>query len=708
MTQTSTFVQRAVTVFIILACLFLTVSCTLDQVYPKRRVGVPSGEPGPVPGVASEHEMLNRAEQAHLQGQYNDSLKLYEDFMATYPYSDRGDSALAAIGQLRERLELKSGAVSAYQELLQRFPNSTFAEEARRRLAALYLEAGLYDRAAAMVGELLGRTTDPNEQSRLRLLLGKTYLAQGNRSGALDLFRRVFQETSDRADKNEAVLGLKASVETMNPDELNQAQTLMGLDYPGSYIAYVLAYRLYEAGDTAEAKGQLVYYLKNFPDDELRADAETLMAAIDGQGQPPTLVTVKDFLPKPDPGFLEAGPESAQPIPERDYHSMDVACVLPLSEGPGASYGRQVLKGLELAFNTYQAQTPGFKARLIALDTKGNPAQAVQMVEQASAKSNILAVVGPLVSKCAYQGAKRAEELSLPMITITQAAGVPQTGPHIFRLYLTPREQARAVARYTVQILGLLRLAILYPEDSYGRAMKGFFEQDVRELGGEIVAMRSYDPKATDYSPAIQELAGVGKALRRVGAGRKVQVDFEAVFLPDGYRAVAMIAPQFAYHDITTIRLLGTSLWHNPQLLTSAARYVQRSVIPTAFFPNMEDPQCQEFVTLYQRSEGYTPTEPGPAAEGGAAEESEKRSRTAQGSGPIPNDFVAYGYDAGRLLLTLMDKQHVSTREEIVEALTNMSAFEGVTGRFTFSSDGEWVSEPVLITVEGEDFQLIQ
>ena len=136
-----------------------------------------------------------------------------------------------------------------------------------------------------------------------------------------------------------------------------------------------------------------------------------------------------------------------------------------------------------------------------------------------------------------------------------------------------------------------------------------------------------------------------------------------------------MIAPQFAYHDITTIRLLGTSLWHTPRLLSTAGRYTQKSVIPTPFFAGSPDPEAQRLVEAYRQAEADEAAE--------------------------PSAYTAYGYDAGRLLLTMMDREHVSNREGLVESLKHMGPFPGVTGRFTFDDNGDYQSEPILVTVEG-------
>ena len=112
--------------------------------------------------------------------------------------------------------------------------------------------------------------------------------------------------------------------------------------------------------------------------------------------------------------------------------------------------------------------------------------------------------------------------------------------------------------------------------------------------------------------------------------------------------------------------------------MSSAARYTEGSVIPTPFFPDSDRPEVQSFVRAFKQE--YN-SEPG--------------------------QFEAYGYEAGTLLLTLMDRYHVSTREELVQLLGNLGVYTGVTGRFSFDADGEYKSEPALLTVEGAEFKLV-
>ena len=55
-----------------------------------------------------------------------------------------------------------------------------------------------------------------------------------------------------------------------------------------------------------------------------------------------------------------------------------------------------------------------------------------------------------------------------------------------------------------------------------------------------------------------------------------------------------------------------------------------------------------------------------------------------------------------------MDRDLVSIREDVIEAPAQVTNFVGATGDISFNTDGEFISERVLLTVVGDEFSLIQ
>ncbi|MBW1709353.1 MAG: penicillin-binding protein activator [Deltaproteobacteria bacterium] len=676
--------------FIVLTVLVFTLSCA-GPILPKRKVFVQpppkttakkkSPEKAVTPSFSSleEKQLFNQAEKAHDQVLLPEALGKYQEFLETYPNSALNDQARFSIGQIRERLGQYELAVAAYQELLLKNPKSIFVPEAQYRFLVLLIKTNNYNEAIEIINSLLDQTTKPEELAWLYYLAGQAEAGRLDRGRALNYYNMAYNLTEDPSDKLDARSRILGILMSMPLQELIQTKAEYGQEFPAGYISYFTAYRSFRAGRVHEAQLELNEFSNTFPGHELTEQARLLQRAITNQGPPPPLVIpgTRRTEKHPEPSGEEELTETINPA--SDFQSSDMACLMPLS-GSASKYGQKVVKGLRLAFKLYSPQTEDFKSNLIILDSGSDSDQTIQAIDRLASQTEVLAVIGPLTTKVSEIAAIRAEELALPMITLSQKAGLPQIGGHIFRVFLTPEAQARAVAEYAVQILGLTRLAILHPEDDYGNKMRDVFWDEVNRLRAEVVGVQPYPPNTTDFSRQIQKLSGVEKVERRVEAGHAVEVNFEAVFIPDGYKAVAMITPQFFYHDITTIRLLGTTLWHTPRLLTTASRYIQKSIIPTSFFANNDRPEVKQFVEAFQQ----------------------------ENEGETPGRFEAYGYDAGMLILSLMDKAQVYSREDLVRALSNLKNFSGVTGNISFTSDGELKTNPALLTVVGKRFKLIQ
>jgi TolA-binding protein len=69
---------------------------------------------------------------------YQDAAKMYERFTAEYPESIALDRALIQLGRIYS-LGLKDNtkAIAAYQHLLEKYPNSIYVSEARKRVREL-------------------------------------------------------------------------------------------------------------------------------------------------------------------------------------------------------------------------------------------------------------------------------------------------------------------------------------------------------------------------------------------------------------------------------------------------------------------------------------------------------------------------------------------------------------------------------------------
>ncbi len=377
-----------------------------------------------------------------------------------------------------------------------------------------------------------------------------------------------------------------------------------------------------------------------------------------------------------------------------------IGCLLPLS-GPFAIYGQEVLNGIQLGMGLFDQAEGERSIDLIIRDTRGDPDVAVSLVEELVKKNKVMAIIGPLASKPAVAAAKKAQELGLPIITLTQKEGITFEGDMVFRNFMTPSKEIKRVLEKAITGMSLKRFGILYPDNSYGRFFMNLFWDKVAEMGGTITAVESYNPDETDFAVEIKKMIGLHyprpesvqvkvEALKWLEAEEKIReesdsgkasdpiVDFDAIFIPDNYEQIALIAPQFPFYSVFDVRFLGTRLWQSPELIEMAGTYLQGAIFPASFFLEEGSDPARDFLEPY-------------------VENFEKE----------PGILAATGYDTIRLLKALMRKGPIKTRREFQTALIAQDDFYGVTGWISFDEDGEVVKDPILLTVSGSHLNIL-
>ncbi len=268
----------------------------------------------------------------------------------------------------------------------------------------------------------------------------------------------------------------------------------------------------------------------------------------------------------------------------------------------------------------------------------------------------------------------------------------------VFRSFLSNEQQTKALAEYAVLGLGFQRFAILYPDDGYGTRLMNLFWDELDRLGAEVRGVEGYEPTQTDFADQIKKLVGLyyprpesestdeseqaikaeiptaelGEAAAESLEEEPLPIlDFEALFIPDSYGKVGLIAPQLAYHDVTGIRLLGTNLWNSPKLMEMAAPYLQGAVFVDGFFPESRLPLTQQFVRRYRDSFGQEPGYP-----------------------------EAQAYDTMRLLVEGLSQPEVTSRPHLRNALLQVRGLTGVAGTASVAPGGEVNKAPFLITIQ--------
>jgi ABC-type branched-subunit amino acid transport system substrate-binding protein len=383
------------------------------------------------------------------------------------------------------------------------------------------------------------------------------------------------------------------------------------------------------------------------------------------------------------------------------------------------------LDGIEFALSKIGEEGGDKPFQILVKDSRSDPKVGASALEELD-QQKVGAILGPM--SIADTVAETAQKKGIPIIVFTQKEGVTNSGPYVFRNFITPQMQVQALVSFAVDQLGVNRFAVLYPNEHYGRRYMNLFWDQVVERGRVINGVEAYNPEGTDFATPIKKLAGIyydtpknlsadslprsvalslpsngyrthGQptavdadlllevltgipldpesidALGRRNVDRDDQwdpiVDFDAIFIPDAPKKAGLVIPQLAYYDIRDVYLLGTNLWNSQTLLDMSKDYMKSTLIVDSFFAQSQDPMIKAFV------DGFTSI----------------YNRT-------PGIIEAVAYDSAMMVFQAMQKTASDSRRDIKQAVLQIEDFPGVSGRTHFTPIGEAEKTMTMLRIQ--------
>lgn len=516
----------------------------------------------------------------------------------------------------------------------------------------------------------VGEKKVEQETPLTRILLAEAvkFSAEGNNQDALFVYNQALS-LAEPQDKAEILSGIERVLAKTSPPVIETFLQIKNLSIPHELLLYWLGLNLATQNNYLEAGKTLGLFIDTYPDHAYAEDARDLLAAMKS-------ATFK-----------------------RDT----IGCLLPLS-GKYKVFGNRALQGIQLAIQDL-SKAHDREFYVIIKDTQSSPERAAQCVDELN-QEKVMGILGPMLTP--RTAGVRAETLGIPLIALTQKSEFPLQGDYLFSNFITPEMQVQSLAYYVFVELGLKKVAILYPNERYGKRYMELFWDVVDEFNGDVVGVESYDGKKTDFTTPIQKLTGEyyplpgflipeplpGEELETPGVLEEdklvqsrgsstpieetIEIDFQALFIPDSVSRVNLILPQLAFNDATGMVLLGTNLWHQESLLTGAKGYNKNAVITDGYFGGSKNPITagfeKKFTALYET---------------------------------LPGFIEAIAYDTAAILFTAALDEAVDSRESLKNALQGGRLFEGVTGNTLFDKTGSAHKELFLITVQRGKFMEI-
>ena len=350
--------------------------------------------------------------------------------------------------------------------------------------------------------------------------------------------------------------------------------------------------------------------------------------------------------------------------PSRDIR---VALLLPLS-GAQAALGNAMLEASQLAM--FEMATE--QLTIFSIDTKGTPEGARSAAEQALRNGASL-ILGPLLARSVQAVSSVVSGSGINIVAFSNSRAV--AGQNVFIMGFVPRQQVNTIVEYAAR-RGLRRLALMAPDNSYGKTVFRSLQHIASVRGIEIVQFAFYKPGANDFSNEIRSISDYDarrkallkqrsmledkddevskQALKRLENLDTIgEVNFDAILLPDTGPSMSVLAAQLAFFDVDqpAVRYLGLRSWDQiPNIEREPA-------LRRAWFvaPSMHERRF--FVERFSRIFGKPPPR-----------------------------LVSLAYDATALAAVLA--RSPGGPDFSRRALTNPNGFDGVDGLFRLGEDG--------------------
>ena len=240
-----------------------------------------------------------------------------------------------------------------------------------------------------------------------------------------------------------------------------------------------------------------------------------------------------------------------------------IALLLP-SSGPIAPAARAVQDGIFAAYFSDPSET---RPELAIIDTGLTAASGKAAYDKAIA-DGFDHVIGPL-QRDQVTAIFQSNEAILPTLALNFANPPTLPPKGSLQFALLPEEEAVAAAEYMAE-KGLKRVAVLVPDDEFGRRSAEAFEARFTALGGEIGERAFFSITGTDNSAAIQRAMGVTESQARTQLVRGIvgipftaqaarRYDLEGIFLAAKPAQGRSLLPQLRAFDAEDWPIIATS-----------------------------------------------------------------------------------------------------------------------------------------------------
>lgn len=316
----------------------------------------------------------------------------------------------------------------------------------------------------------------------------------------------------------------------------------------------------------------------------------------------------------------------------------------------------------------------GFTFELLIEDTQGSGEGGASVANLFVSDPDVVAIPSHTFSGSTAAAIPIYNEARLPMLSAS-ATRADLTGgdQNVFnRIPFTDDIQGTKVAEYLYNTMGFTKIAVMHDGDAYGKGLAETVQKVFAELGGEVVAAEAITPGETDYSAVLTDIGAKGP---------------EAIFYGGYYSESAVIAKDMPVAGLADVVLFSDDGTFGATFIELAGANAEGVFATSAIPPDSEARTA--FDANYEATYG---DEPGALS-----------------------TFTWHGYDVVSALISAIKSVAIKggdgnlyiPREALVEAVNNLSGYQGLTGEISCSGGECNTAGPTFLVVENGEWVIV-
>jgi branched-chain amino acid transport system substrate-binding protein len=301
---------------------------------------------------------------------------------------------------------------------------------------------------------------------------------------------------------------------------------------------------------------------------------------------------------------------------------------------------------------------------IVVEDNESKPESAAKAATKLITEDEVLAIVGPQASSQAIPAGEMANNYGTPMISPWSTnPDTTKDRPFVFRGCFLDPFQGPVVANFIKDEFGFQKAAVLYDIASdYPKGLAEVFKEAWEKLNGagSVVAFESFTTKDADFSSQLTNIINSGA---------------QFLFTPQYYNEVALIVQQAQELGFKG-PIVGSDSWGSAETVKLCGEACYGLFFSTHYAAAGATGATKEFIERYEKKYGYT-----------------------------PDDVGALTWDALRIVQTAIENTGKLTgdlekdRIAVKDALAKIKEFDGITGKMTFTPDGDPIKCAVIVRI---------